>query len=469
MNVSDIINKFKIQNAKTRLRIAVIGDTLVDEYRYGQVNRISPEFPVPILTSESDAKESCPGGAANVCHQMTHMNAEVFLVGFVDNVTRKLYGQQTFNIDYCVDLPSGFVPIKVRFYEGDFPLLRWDIESPNYGEKDLSELRRKILINFESLIKEGLSAVIISDYNKGIFDEATARSLMQLCTYYRIPTIVDPKKPPVSKWFGATVIKPNAAEAKTLTGESTISSQLSKLCENAHTSMITQGGDGVICQIGKEIFEYMSPVPRSKEVNSVIGAGDCFIAMLTLGMSHGMTTQEAVALAFEAGAVYVKARHNKPIHLNEILARVDVEGSRIVKAEELNFNKNERIVFTNGCFDVIHAGHLDTLKFAKCQGDRLIVGVNSDASVKRLKGDKRPIYGQDERARFLASMYFVDHVVIFDEDTPAELINKIQPHIVVKGGDYSITDVVAGNAKVVLSPLRKGYSSTNTINKLSDD
>ena len=157
MNIAEIIREFRNRNSKTKLKIAVLGDTLIDEYRYGHVNRVSPEFPVPILTSETDAKERYPGGGANVCHQMTHMNTNVFYIGLVDSPTLDLLNDFHINTDYSVRLTNGSVPIKIRFYDNDFPLLRWDIEKSKYGELELEKLQLKIINNFQKLAEQGLN------------------------------------------------------------------------------------------------------------------------------------------------------------------------------------------------------------------------------------------------------------------------------------------------------------------------
>ena len=307
----------------------------------------------------------------------------------------------------------------------------------------------------------------MSDYNKGFWTDEVAQAIIKICREYKILTVIDPKKPPLIRWTGCNYIKPNTIEAAVLTNTSDKSRHAIEImnaikCDGV---IITNGGDGVY-GLTKETIEYKSPYRlHTKEVNSVIGAGDAFISMLTLGLSHGFDAQEAAAIAFEAGAVYVTARHNKPITIQEIIRRADPLNGKIIK--DVSFLKNSKTTFTNGCFDIIHIGHINTLRFAKQQNDILVVGVNSDASVKRLKGKKRPINDEKTRCQMLAALDCVDYVVIFDEDTPLTLIDALQPEIVVKGGDYKASEIVCGKAKVLISPYVDGFSTTNLIDKLT--
>lgn len=465
----EIIRKFKELNSTKRLKIAVVGDTMVDDYKYGQVTRVSPEFPVQVLTSQSERVEQVPGGAGNVCCQMTHFNAEVHLLGFLDKPARRLYDEFGFNISRCVNLENGRVPIKTRFYDGDFPLLRWDIEAKNYGERqeDMDELRYYIFYNFIDLLeKDQPDVVILSDYDKGLWDGELAGNIIQSCKKKGIPTLVDPKKD-LKRWRGCTTIKPNAQEAEALTGQKSWQGQADAL-KDSQNVVITQSGSGVAGRCGDKYFEYRPKLRLSaKEVNSVIGAGDCFLAVLAVATGYGMSLEDACKLAFEGGVQYVKARHNKPITPHDIHERLDPVGSKIISPEELSYlmktvYAKEEFVFTNGCFDVLHPGHIDTLRFAKSKGDRLIVGLNSDASVAALKGPTRPVRTWDDRAYLLAALDCVDFVVKFEDATPEGLVKKLKPTYLVKGGDYTPEEVVGKDhvKEVFIAPTREGHSTT---------
>lgn len=471
------IEKFINGNRTNKLKIAVVGDISIDIYHYGHVSRVSPEFPVQILTSKDNVGNLCPGMASNVCHQTTHFNVDAYLLGFVDEVSASLFKEHKFNSDYCVELYSGQVPRKIRFYDSDFPLLRWDIERPNYGEIDGSELnhmRSNLFDKFRQLAECGLHAVILSDYNKGLWRCPVAQKIIEICNSKNITTLVDPKCHPLSRWKGCTVFKPNAKEAQLLTDLSDWKDQASYMMEQLQCKavVITGGGTGVVGKCGDELFEYKVR-HKSKDVNSVIGAGDCFAAILTIAMGHGLSTPEACAIAFEGGVEYVKARHNKPVNPYEIGKRFDTAAAKIMSLDELLYLKNncytdESFIFTNGCFDAgLTSGHIECLKYAKSLGNKLVVGINSDDSVKRLKGDKRPILTINDRAKIVSALEYVDFVIAFNEDTPLNLIKRIHPKCVVKGGEYKPEDVVGyGISEICICPHYDCMSTTKKIEEI---
>lgn len=473
----EAILKFIEKNKEQKLNIAVLGDCMIDDYKYGHVDRISPEFPVPILTSHGEPSEMVPGGAANVCHQMRHFNVNPYLLGFIDNPANLLYkGYHNLNTSYCVKLPFGAVPKKLRFYDGDFPLHRWDIELHNYGEPDINDLRKLALKSFRQMIKDiKFDAIILSDYNKGFWSDELAQKILWECKEHKLLTIVDPKKD-LLRWVGCTIFKPNANEAKTLSGYKTHKRQAAYFQKhlNCQGVVITQSGDGVVGSYGNDYFEYWTNKKlSSREVNSVIGAGDCFNVLMAIGLSHKLDLAHSCEVAFEGGVQYVKARHNKPITPNDIYKRFDNSASKVIALDELvylkdNIFSDKEFVFSNGCYDCLHVGHLNTLKFAKSKGDKLVVGLNSDESVQQLKGDGRPLNKFEDRAAVIASLEFVDYVVKFNETTPLELIKKLKPTYVVKGGDYKKEDVVGfGLVKdVILAPTIPGYSTTGFLQRL---
>lgn len=470
MEIKDFIAK----NKERRLRIAVFGDCMIDDYKYGSVDRVSPEFPVPILTSHKFDSEQYPGGAGNVCYQMKHFNADVFLIGLLDAEAEELYNKYQFDISCCVGLLAGAVPRKVRFYDGDFPLHRWDVEQPSYGEDDddLIWMREEAFDNFSNL---QVDAVILSDYNKGFWTDELAQKIINHCNTNGIITVVDPKKS-LNRWKGCTIFKPNAKEAEKLSGLVDTDEEIDFLQKalDCKGVVITQSGYGVVGKYNEDHFTHWTPRKLSnREVNSVIGAGDCFAAIMTLALAHGFDLKQASAFAFEAGVQYVKARHNKPITPNDILARFDGPSAKIVSLEDLRYlkenlyNENE-FVWTNGCFDILHLGHIETLRFAKSKGDKLIVGLNSDESVRKLKGEGRPIRSFEERAALVASIEYVDFVVKFEEPTPLEAITFLKPNYIVKGGDYTKETVVGANQvkEVFIAPTIPGYSTTGLLQKL---
>ncbi len=438
METSKLIKDFIGADLEHTCTISVVGDVMLDEYYDVTMERISPEFPIPIMRSKQDSCKKFPGGAANVALQFANFNSMVYLTG----MTRQVMPMLPMNIkDHSPHDYGNSIPIKKRFYQGDFPLARWDVEEPFYGlGKELMASR------FEGFELKESEVTIFSDYNKGVFNSGWyKRSLNDR------NTIVDPKGD-LSRWQGCTILKPNSVEAKALTGEDKWERQAERLKKmtGCRDVVITQGEKGVVGITPSGFFEYR-PNPSGHEVNSVIGAGDCFVAFLAMAMARGFSTYEASIIAFEAGAVYVQSKHNRPLK----------------PAELLTGRCGSQVVFTNGCFDILHAGHIQTLEFAKSQGDILVVGVNSDASVKRLKGDKRPINTLADRMRVLSAMKCVDCVMPFEEDTPLNLIKYVRPDKIVKGGDYKQEDVVGHDlAEVVIAPVVSGLSTTGFIERL---
>lgn len=433
-----LIDKFIKTDLINRCSVSVVGDVMIDEYYEVTMDRISPEFPIPVMKSLCDSSKRVPGGAANVALQFTPFNTSVYLTGITGQVMSMMPRKIINHSPVDCGLP---IPIKKRFYQGDFPLARWDVEVPFYG-MDEGHIGWK----FQDFELERTDVTVFSDYNKGMFNTGWQKRFLTDRT-----SIVDPKGD-LSRWTGCTILKPNSVEAQALTGEKLWDRQAKKLKDmvGCRDVVITQGAEGVVGLTEEGYFEYR-PSSRGHETNSVIGAGDCFIAFLAMAVAHGMKTHEAATVAFEAGAVYVQSKHNRPLKPAELLAG----------------KCGNQVVFTNGCFDILHAGHIQTLEFAKSQGDILVVGVNSDASVKRLKGDKRPVNGLADRVKVLSAMKCVDCVVPFEGDTPLELIKYVRPDVIVKGGDYKAEDVVGYDlAEVVIAPMVKGLSTTGVIKRL---
>lgn len=441
----------------TRKKIAFIGDILLDIYAYGKVNRISPEFPVPLLKS-NNIQEFCPGGVANTANQLKHFNAECHLYGFVDSEAVKYIP----NSDRCAFI-KGKIPRKWRFYDEDFPLLRWDVESDSYYEEDLEEYRNLLYGKF---IQETYDMVVISDYKKGVFDENLAKKIISYCNEKNIKTIVDSKNP-LKFWKNCWLFKPNHAEAELFTGEKDVERQIKILkkelkCKNV---LITQSGNGVTGIENKNPFSYQPALKT--EVLSTIGAGDAFSAILAFNLANNKSLPESVHYAFEAGAEYVRAKHNKPITPYALNKRFNSIDAKIVSLEELLYLKdvlNKPLVFTNGVFDLgLTAGHVQYLQESKKHG-LLIVALNSDKSVQRLKGDNRPIWPLEERMKVVAALESVDFVISFDEDTPIKLIEAIKPNLITKGGDYKAKNVAGyGLCPIKILKTYKGMTTTQKI------
>jgi D-beta-D-heptose 7-phosphate kinase/D-beta-D-heptose 1-phosphate adenosyltransferase len=443
-------------NRNKRLRIYVCGDAMLDEYYDVKVPRISPEHPVPVLHSQTEKPITRPGGAANVVYQMRHFNVQPSLFSLLDPLGVEVMLRHDIALDasLCTS-PHAKMPVKRRFSDAGIQVCRWDVEPKDYG------LSNNLLEGAEAELlrraQPGADVVILSDYNKGLFRNPQA----WINKFSDAITIVDPKRGPIEKWRGCTIFKPNAAEAQELTGLNDWQDQcrhLHKVLECRYV-VLTQSGEGVVCFDGDTFFEYR---PTDKILlESSIGAGDCFAAFLAMGVGHGLPIQFSVQTAYEAGKLYVQQRLNRPI------VPAELSESKIVHPQDLT-HRDFSLVFTNGCFDLLHPGHVKLLKEAKAMGDKLLVAINADASVKRLKGDDRPIMDQAARAMLLASMEFVDFVTIFDEDTPYEAIRACCPDVLVKGGDYRPEDVVGSDLvkDVRIVSLVPGRSTTSIIRSL---
>ena len=468
------IKTFLERCQETQPRIAVIGDAMIDEYFHVDASRVSPEFPIPVMRSWPDQPDVVvPGGAGNVCLQFRNFFFGVTYYGLLDQYAKEVMSKAGIHTQAAALEGGEMVPRKRRFYHGQFPLCRWDVEDKNFGIIDNTtlQIRQRIMqMAFEREVKEhGPPAVmILSDYDKGVFSgclpvdwwldpERVGSSI----------TIVDPKKGPVEKWRGCNVFKPNVKEAQDLSGYSDWRDQCkffqAKL--GCQAVVITQGGEGVVGQVGLSPFEYRPT--RTIYPDSVIGAGDCFVAFLAMGLAHSMDIRDVVAVAYEAGAIYVQRKHNTPVAPHELLGRVDPEGVKLrIPPQERDY----KLVFTNGCFDILHEGHLATLRRSRELGDKLVVAVNSDESVRALKGEYRPIINAKERMRMLAGLECVDFVVEFNEETPYNIIQQIKPDVLVKGADWA-GNIVGSDIvpEVHALPLIGGLSTSGIISKIKEE
>ena len=458
--IKTFINLFK----KHKPLVYLVGDCMIDEYFNIEANRISPEFPIAVMRSGHDRPQiSVPGGAGNAVKQFVNFNADVKYFGFVDPQATKLLNNHHINTKFCVCLPEhAHVPVKKRLYNGDFPLCRWDIEEKYYG----------LVIEELKLVQQELHSLwsaapnpevaIFSDYDKGIFS-GTPQEWFNKDTI----TIIDPKKGPLEKWRGCTVFKPNSKEAFELSGISGWQRQCdffqAKL--GCMAVVITDGAKGVMGKVGATPFEYRpeNEVPAE----SVIGAGDCFVSFLALGLAYAMDLVEAVKVAYEAGRVYVQHKHNLPLTPYDLMRHVDPVEAKLVEADDLRI-RNFSLAMTNGCFDMgLTENHIKSLRIAKSKADMLVVAINSDESVARLKGEGRPIMKLDERKRIVASLECVDFVVTNPYDFPVDLVKQIMPDCLVKGGDYKAEDVAGyGIVPIVIHPVFAGISTTDKIKKV---
>ncbi len=453
----NIINNFLKKNMESKISINVIGDSMLDWYYDVDVNRISPEFPIPVFKSSSEDPEagSVPGGAANVAMQYNYFNVDVKYVSLITSLARIIYNARGINTDYCKVVDNMLLPVKKRIYSDGIPLVRWDIEKENFG---LDDIKKHLM----DLVIPSSDMNIFSDYNKGIFNMPWFRKYFK-----NADSIVDPKHANIDLWEDCTVFKPNASEAKTLSDKKGWKDQVEFFTNSIRCKsvVITQSGEGVVGK-DSDYFEYR-PKQKTKKVSSVIGAGDCFVCFMSMALLRGFTLPQACEIAYKAGTFYVQRNMNQPISPAELLSLSD---SKYVEEPEILSQRNFKLVFTNGCFDFgLTAAHVELLKFAKRHGDKLVVALNSDASTARLKGSGRPILPLEERIKIVSSFDCVDYVLSFEEDTPLEIIKKIDPDIIVKGGDYKKHEVVGNQiAEVILFDYMDVTSTTEKINKISN-
>jgi len=480
-------------NAKNKWCL-VIGDLMLDQYIFGIVERISPEAPVPILKKNNQVDRI--GGAGNVALNLSGLGIKTILVGEVGNdkagdTLLDLFIENSIPTKHLIKKKTT-TTTKTRIMSGQQQLVRLDEDEISSGPSKLD--LKKIL----KLIKNSPSVIIISDYEKGFLTPDFLKQVIQSANKKNIPVLIDPKGKDLKKYRGATAITPNKKEALLLADltnkdEQLLDAALRKIIKKYGFNFIamTQGDLGIKHITMNKVVDY--PSTTSKEVFDVSGAGDTVIATLAASMIANTSLDNGFRLANFAAGIVIRKIGTMPILKQELLKELQYKtitehniGKAVPKKEllelveilrEVYFEdqgvKDVRIGFTNGCFDILHAGHVTYLEKAKSQVDYLILALNSDTSVRKIKGPKRPIVGEADRARVLCALESVDLVVLFDEPTPLNLIKSIKPNILFKGNDYTIKNVVGAKemklwgGKVTLIPVVKGKSTTKIINKLN--
>jgi D-beta-D-heptose 7-phosphate kinase / D-beta-D-heptose 1-phosphate adenosyltransferase len=432
-------------------KLLVIGDVMLDRYWHGAASRISPEAPVPVV--QVGNQEDRPGGAGNVALNIAALGSAATLIGVVgkDDNAQDLESRLTAAGVYCEFLKSEDKPTitKLRVISQHQQLIRLDFEE-KFDEKDVADLQ-----SLATSLLPSAQVLVLSDYAKGALQDVAA--LIELARKQNIPIIVDPKGTDFGKYRGATLLTPNLSEFEAVVGpcaneEELVSKGLALMSElELQAILITRGEHGMT--LLRPNSEELHLPARAREVFDVTGAGDTVISVLASALAAGDSLADATGIAnLAAGLVVGKlgtAAISGPELRRAILDEQD-SGMGVMTAEQLSIAVHdakahgEKIVFTNGCFDIIHAGHVGYLSEAKKLGDRLVVAINADSSVTRLKGPGRPINPVERRMAVLDGLEAVDWVVSFEEDTPEELLRSLQPDILVKGGDYSLEQVVGG-------------------------
>lgn len=458
--------------------ILVVGDMMIDHYLWGTCERISPEAPVQVVDIQKES--SVLGGAGNVINNLVRLGARVSVASVIGNDSNSfellnLFSLQNVSTDMIIIQEKRRTSRKSRVVASHQQVVRFDYESRENIDL-LSE--KKLLMYLQSAMKT-VDLVILSDYGKGVLTETLTRNTIALANKYHKPILVDPKGDDYRKYYGATLITPNKKEAslatKMIIDNDESLQQVGNFLRNSlalQYAIITLSEDGIA------IFgdEFIKMPTVAKEVYDVTGAGDTVLAALGYSLALGKDIKEAVAFANSAAAVVVGKLGSATATLEEIDAydqslRSAKAEAKIKTIEELqrilSHKSQQKIVFTNGCFDILHVGHVKYLEVAKSFGDILIVGLNSDDSVKRLKGSNRPINPQEDRAYILASLESVSYVVLFEEDTPLDLILALKPDILVKGADYEGKEIAGSDfvKEVRLVEFIEGKSTTKMIEK----
>jgi len=473
-----------IENA----RVLVIGDAMLDRFVNGAVERISPEAPIPVLRVTSES--SMPGGAGNVARNLAALGARVTFIAVCgdDAAGRELASALSSDPLIDADLhadPTRPTTIKVRYLAGNQQMLRADWE----GEQTIDAGTASAMLGAATKDIGGYGAVVLSDYDKGVLADGRARAIIDAANAAGVPVIVDPKGNGYERYHGAGLITPNRKEleqaAKRLAPESeTIRACAAELIA-AHGlggMLVTRSADGMTLVSPDGEAHHLAA--ETREVFDVSGAGDTVVACVAAMIASGADTLDAACVANTAAGIVVAKVGTAVCHAAELIAALhhkdlsDAEAKVLTDTQALERiqrwqRQGLKVGFTNGCFDLLHPGHVSLLAQARAACDRLIVGLNSDASVKRLKGEERPVQNEAARSTVLASLASVDVVVIFAEDTPFELIERLHPDVLVKGADYTVEQVVGADlvtgwgGSVVLAELKEGFSTTATIERLN--
>ena len=471
---------FKNENPK----ILVIGDLMIDHYLWGKCERISPEAPVQIVNI--DKESSVLGGAGNVINNLRALGSRVDVLSvvgddYVANELKALLENIKVQSNMLIIEQNRKTSKKSRLIASQQQVLRYDNESI----EDISSSSEKEIINKLSVNISNYDVVILSDYGKGVLTTKLTQEIISISNKNKVKVFVDPKGKDYSKYKGAYTLTPNKKEAIEasnilINDNESLEKAIKKLKEECEleVSLITLSESGIA--IFDDNLRIKPTVAR--EVYDVTGAGDTVIASIAFAIANHMKIDDAIQFANLAAGVVVGKIGSATASLDEIYEyesslNKSNSSSHIKSFEEIEIlakklhDKGKKIIFTNGCFDILHAGHVKYLEEAKSYGDILILGLNADSSVRKLKGPTRPINNQDDRAYILASLESVDYVVIFEEETPYELIKLIQPHVLVKGGDYEGKDVVGQDIAQELRLVQfvDGKSTSKIIQRIQNN
>lgn len=470
----------------TGAKIVVVGDIMLDRFVEGLVERISPEAPIPVFSVQHET--SMLGGAGNVLRNLAALGGEVYLAATVgaDEAgleIRDLISKESQSTLGLHEVPGRRTGIKTRYIAAGQQMMRADWETVEEIPDDVADQIVAAVVRQ----LENAGALLLSDYGKGVLTTSLVECLIGLARDADRPVVVDPKGADYKRYTGASVVTPNRQELSAATGlptgddEAVIAASKKLIASNGIGAVLaTRSEQGMTLVDGKSVNHYPA---RARGVYDVSGAGDTSVAAVAAAIAAGMTLGEAAQFANTAAGVVVGKVGTAVARPEEILA-ASYEGDRynaevkilpvvaVMERVAAWRRRGLRVGFTNGCFDLLHPGHVSLIGQARRSCDCLVVGLNSDASVTRLKGDGRPVQNEASRAAVLASLADVNAVVVFDEDTPRNLISALKPDVLVKGADYTLGQVVGADdvhswgGEVVLAELLEGHSTTATLRRL---
>ena len=468
--------------------VMCIGDLMLDRFVYGEVDRISPEAPIPVFLVGRE--EKMLGGAGNVVRNLVALGLEACLVAVVgdDPVGRDLLemvGEETRIEPYLLVERDRRSTTKVRYVAGGQQMLRADRETDRPVEATI----RDRIIDIVASGLDGIDAIILSDYAKGVLEPELLAAVIGHARAADVPVVIDPKGGDFTRYRGATVLTPNRKELTEATrmmaetDDEVVAAARRALGDcGAEAILVTRGGDGLTLVAADGTVKHFGA--EAREVYDVSGAGDTVVATVAAALARKVPLADAARLANIAGGIVVGKIGTAVVHPEDL--------ERVLRSESLHANEDKimsaaaaldqvkrwraqglKIGFTNGCFDLLHAGHVALLRQARARCDCLVLGLNSDTSVARLKGPSRPLQDEGSRAQVLASLGDIDAVVVFEEETPLDLIRALKPDLLVKGADYAEDDVVGAaevrsyGGEIYLVPLVDGQSTTTTIRRMT--
>lgn len=454
--------------------ICVIGDVMIDINYTSIVNRKAPEADIPIYNI-SDTNYIL-GGASNVAYNLKKLGSDVEIItvtgdDLYGNIIKNMLNEK--NIKYKIFTDKNRKTTqKNRIYLNNKIHVRYDIETID----DILESHERNIFEY-ILNKQNIDAIIISDYDKGIVTENLSKNIIEYANKKNIPTFIDPKIKNYNKYKNCFLIKPNQMEAEIISNEKDIDKILNIIkakieCKNI---LLTLGKEGMI------LNNIYNKINHESFINlvDVTGAGDIVLSVLVYIYLKDKDLLKAAKISNYIGGKSVSVIGNYTINLDDINEYYEIENkkinSKIIYDYEIDkiinlSSKSSNIVFTNGCFDILHSAHIELLQFSKNQGDILVVGLNSDESIKRLKGETRPINDIYERSKILSLFDFIDHIIIFNDDTPLNIIKALKPNILIKGSDYKKENIVGKEyvKNIILFDFIKNKSSTHVINKIKN-